>query len=46
MKTDKGKYYTRVSVRERQKRRKKCEISAIMAMALTQHERMPGHPAD
>jgi len=43
MKTDKvQKYDARVRVSKRQKKRNKCKKAAITAMALTQHECMPG----
>ena len=44
MKTDRDKYDTRVWVSKRQTKRKSCKKVAIMAMALTQHEHMPGYP--
>ena len=41
---DRDKYDTRVWVTKRQKKRKTCKKAEIMAMTLTQHEHMPGHP--
>ena len=41
---DRDKYDTRDWVSKRQKKRKKCKKAAIIAMALTQQEHMPGHP--
>ena len=41
---DPDKYDTRVWISERQKKRKKCKKAAIMTMALTEHECMPGAP--
>ena len=41
---DRDKYDTRVWVTKRQKKRKTCKKAEILAMTLTQHEHMHGHP--
>jgi hypothetical protein len=44
MKIDRDKHDTRDPVSKRQKKKKKCPKATIMAMVLTQHECMHGHP--